>query len=217
MYTVYKHTTPSKKVYIGITGLNPEDRFGKDGSKYKGQVFYGAIQKYGWQNIKHDILFQSEDQKEAERKEAEYIEAYRSRDTRYGYNVAEGGYICHHTDSTRRKMSATRRGRPLSEQHKQSLSAARKGTKISDEQKELLRRLHIGTKHTQEQKDKISRSCKGKGVKAVIKCSLSGEELEIFSSINDAAAAVGAKSTSNISSCCRGKRLNASGYIWKYA
>lgn len=27
MYTVYKHTTPSGKVYIGITGQKPERRW----------------------------------------------------------------------------------------------------------------------------------------------------------------------------------------------
>ena len=46
-YTVYKHTSPSGKIYIGMTCQKPKDRWGKDGNGYKGQPFYNAIQKYG--------------------------------------------------------------------------------------------------------------------------------------------------------------------------
>ena len=55
MYVVYKHTTPSGKVYIGITGLKPERRW-RNGNGYKdNEHFYRAILKYGWDNIKHEI------------------------------------------------------------------------------------------------------------------------------------------------------------------
>ena len=57
-YIVYKHTTPSGKVYIGITRTTLERRCGSNGRNYsKNILFYRAIQKYGWQNIKHEILF----------------------------------------------------------------------------------------------------------------------------------------------------------------
>lgn len=56
MYTVYKHTTPSGKVYIGITGRAVEKRW-ENGSGYKSnKYFYSAIKKYGWDNIKHEIV-----------------------------------------------------------------------------------------------------------------------------------------------------------------
>ena len=42
-YTVYKHTSPSGKVYIGITCCPVEKRWGKNGSKYKTQPFYDSI------------------------------------------------------------------------------------------------------------------------------------------------------------------------------
>lgn len=38
-YCVYKHTTPSKKVYIGMTGQDPEKRW-RNGSGYKGQILF---------------------------------------------------------------------------------------------------------------------------------------------------------------------------------
>ena len=56
-YIVYKHTSPSGKVYIGITSRTPEARWGKDGVEYKlNKHFWNAIQKYGWDNFDHEIL-----------------------------------------------------------------------------------------------------------------------------------------------------------------
>ena len=57
-YTVYRHTSPSGKIYIGITKhLNVKIRW-CNGSSYVGcPIFYKAILKYGWDNIKHEILF----------------------------------------------------------------------------------------------------------------------------------------------------------------
>lgn len=56
MYVVYKHTTPSGKVYVGITGQKPARRW-QNGYGYKdNEHFYRAIRKYGWENIKHEIV-----------------------------------------------------------------------------------------------------------------------------------------------------------------
>ena len=52
-YSVYVHTAPSGKMYVGITKQKPEYRWGRNGIKYKTQVFYRAIEKYGWDNIDH--------------------------------------------------------------------------------------------------------------------------------------------------------------------
>ena len=69
-YCVYKHTTPSGKVYIGITCRNPKTRWGY-GSGYKSQVFDRAIKKYGWKNIKHEIVLTGLTEQEASAKERE--------------------------------------------------------------------------------------------------------------------------------------------------
>lgn len=50
-YTVYKHTCPNGKVYIGITKRNVEKRW-LNGKGYERQPhFYNAILKYGGDNI----------------------------------------------------------------------------------------------------------------------------------------------------------------------
>jgi group I intron endonuclease len=91
MYCVYKHTAPNGKVYIGVTRQRPEDRW-QNGLGYRTQQkFYRAIQKYGWENFDHEILFEGLSFEEAEKTESELIARYRSCDNRCGYNVESGG------------------------------------------------------------------------------------------------------------------------------
>lgn len=92
-YIVYKHTSPTGKSYIGITNRNPIYRWA-NGKGYIGQPkFYNAIQKYGWDNIKHEILFSDLNKKEACGKEIELIKKYNS--IKNGYNVSTGGECTH--------------------------------------------------------------------------------------------------------------------------
>ena len=59
-YSVYCHINKiNNKRYIGITKDKPVDRWGKDGNGYKTQVFGRAIEKYGWDNFEHKILFEN--------------------------------------------------------------------------------------------------------------------------------------------------------------
>lgn len=92
-FVVYKHTSPSGKVYVGITSRKPEERW-ENGYGYKGQVFYNAIEKYGWENISHEILFENLSEKEAKLLEKLYIFLYDSKNSKYGYNVHFGGGEC---------------------------------------------------------------------------------------------------------------------------
>ena len=55
-YCVYKHTSPSNKVYIGITSQEPERRWQNGYGYATQQLFWRAIQKYGWDNFKHEII-----------------------------------------------------------------------------------------------------------------------------------------------------------------
>lgn len=90
-YTVYKHTCPNGKIYIGITKRNVEKRW-LNGKGYERQPpFYNAILKYGWDNIDHEILFENLTKEEACEKEVEMIAYYKSHDRRYDYNDTIGG------------------------------------------------------------------------------------------------------------------------------
>ena len=57
-WIVYQHIFPNNKSYIGITSQKPEYRWGAKGENYNSQpLMASAIKKYGWDNIKHLILF----------------------------------------------------------------------------------------------------------------------------------------------------------------
>ena len=70
------HTFPNNKKYIGITCRTTISRWGNNGDKYKGQLVYKAIQKYGWENIKHEISFDNLSKDEACKVEQELIVKY---------------------------------------------------------------------------------------------------------------------------------------------
>lgn len=91
-YTVYRHISPNGKSYIGITKQEDiEKRFLK-GNGYNSQpVFWRAIQKYGWDSFRHEVLEENLTEKEACEKEIYYInEVYHSLAPN-GYNTSEGG------------------------------------------------------------------------------------------------------------------------------
>ena len=90
-YCVYKHISPSGKVYIGITSNDPRRRWNSGHGYRQCKGFWNAIQKYGWSNIAHEILYTGLTKSEAERIEKELIEKYRSTDSRFGYNILPGG------------------------------------------------------------------------------------------------------------------------------
>lgn len=91
-YTIYMHKNKiNGKVYIGQTCQTLANRWGSDGRRYKGQIFYNAIQKYGWDNFEHIILKEGLTQEEANQQEIYYIQLYQSTNKNFGYNVTKGG------------------------------------------------------------------------------------------------------------------------------
>ena len=91
-YIVYRHTFPNNKIYIGITKQNVNKRWG-NGKHYKNQVVGRAIKKYGWNNIKHEIIYNGLSENEALKIEQDLIKKYKSNQKEYGYNKTIGGEI----------------------------------------------------------------------------------------------------------------------------
>lgn len=89
-WCVYMHTSPNNKKYIGITKQNPKKRW-QNGYGYKTQMFYRAIQKYGWDNIRHEILKSKLSLEDANYYEKCYIRELKTDDPLYGYNCTVGG------------------------------------------------------------------------------------------------------------------------------
>lgn len=90
-YIVYVHTLPNDKVYVGITKRKPNERWQKGNGYKNNKHFYNAIQKYGWENIGHHILYADLTFEEACEREKELIALFQSNHPNYGYNIAKGG------------------------------------------------------------------------------------------------------------------------------
>lgn len=137
-YFVYMHTFPNGKRYIGITIQTPEKRWER-GSGYKGAVVYNAIQKYGWDNIKHEVLFSGLTQEQAEQKERELIAQYQSADRDHGYNIALGGNHRGKTsDTTKEKLRVASLKKNLSSETLEKRHNSLLGRKIGKESKEKM-------------------------------------------------------------------------------
>lgn len=197
-YIVYKHTCPNGKVYIGITNQTVSNRW-RNGKGYNHNAhFSAAINKYGWQNIKHEILFDSLSEAEAIEKEIELIAKYKSNNREYGYNQSCGG--------------EEHKGCKCSEQTKRAISNANKGR----------RAYNRGVPMSEEQKRKVSDARKGKAIgknnhksKAVCQYSLDGELIRVWESARSAGRELGIDYR-NISACCLNKQHTAHGYKWRY-
>lgn len=111
-FIVYKHTNLiNQKVYIGITKTSPNRRWGSNGINYRhNKHFYSAIQKYGWNNFKHEILFNNLNKEDACKIEKQLIFNFNSNNPKYGYNNSIGGELsalgCHfnHTQETKNRL-----------------------------------------------------------------------------------------------------------------
>ena len=125
VWCVYKHTSPSSKVYIGVTN-NINQRWSGNGRKYKGSTrIHNAIKKYGWENFKHEILFSGLTKDNAYKKEKELIEKYKSTNPLYGYNLQSGGITGEHNQESKNKISAALKGHHVSEKVKEAVRNAK--------------------------------------------------------------------------------------------
>lgn len=188
-YKVYKHTFPNGKVYIGITQQELKRRWQNGAGYVKRTYIRKAIDKYGWQNIKSEVLFDGLDERDACQKERELIKKYKSNDKNFGYNVANGGNVAgKHSAETIQKIRESKigaknpmygkksnekqlaalqkgrmhnKGKPLSEETKQKLSIALKGRKLSEETKRKIALAHTGMKLSEEARANLSKARKG--------------------------------------------------------
>ena len=229
MYFVYKHTTPSGKVYIGITRQDPAARWKKWKNYKDNQHFTQAINKYGWNNIQHEIIASGLTKEEACIKEKEYIRAYNSTDREKGYNILIGGDVTPDrtgskaSDETRQKMSKARKGKCHSEEHCKNISDALRGRKLSDRHREkAIESLRKGFGKNKGEKNGMF----GKhgeyhpASRRIARMTKEGEIIEIHESTRDAIRELKLPENAykNISACANGakNRPTAYGYIWRY-
>jgi group I intron endonuclease len=227
-YTVYMHTTPNGKVYVGITSRDLNKRW-KCGSGYKGQAFYNAILKYGWENIRHDVLAENLSLDEANQMEIDLIKQHKSNDKRYGYNIASGGEGSpgfKQTDEAKEKISKALKGVHKSEEHREKLRIANIGKHHTEETRLKLSESHKGKKLNQNQLETLMRYNRNKVLSAETRAKISQnskskkrvvcvETGQVFNAVKDASSWLG-MSHNAVSNAVCGYTEGAGGYHWKY-
>lgn len=201
-YKIYKHVFPNNKVYIGITKLKPKYRWGYNGNHYNHNILlFKAIKKYGWENVKHEILLENLTAEEANVQERKFItEIYHSNNRKYGYNIANGGnYKGFSTKETIKKMLKTRRE-----------TAKKNGYWNSPESRKKLSIAQKGHPYYEN-----SRIANLKLKKEMGKKVMNIETGQKFDSIREAALSVKC-SHIHISRCCRGIEKRCKGFHWKF-
>lgn len=227
-YSLYIHEFPNDKVYIGITNRKVERRWGREGSNYKNSKrIYNAILKYGWNNIKHIVLYEGLTKEEAQLREIDLIKQYDSTNKKFGYNTYLGGDLgglgYKHTEEEKQKIkdalktSYPHRGKKLTLEHREKLSIAHlgqvawnkglKGFKQSEEtinkrKKTMIDRYGSSFVHKKEYKSVLQIDKENNLV------------VKIWKSVYDAQRYF--KVSSSIFRCCESKKGMSKGFVWKY-
>ena len=218
-YCVYSHTSPNNKKYIGITSQKPERRWRTDGVGYKNHIFFWrAIQKYGWNNFKHEILYINLTKEEAEQKEIELIAFYNSNNENYGYNMSSGGESgskgYKHTEETKNHMSENRKGKKnamYGRHHtKESIEKGRIKHLRENLSKETIYKMSVAKKGKKRDKQAIEKQIDS------ISNNVICLETKIIYKNTKVAGATNNLDPSSISKVCRNQRETCGGYHWAY-
>lgn len=162
-YLIYMYIFPNGKKYIGKSTKPLSQRQGRDWTKYETcTLLWKAIQKYGTENIRTEILFEGDiTHEEAAELERKYIAEYKTnvnryKNPQYGYNLTDGGegLVGWHPSPERYeqmmqqlvKAQEVRLANGVSEATKQKMREAKLGKKygpMSEEQKKKISESHL--------------------------------------------------------------------------
>lgn len=231
-YCVYCHTSPSNRKYVGIS-CDPQKRWNKGRGYSKNYIFYRAIKKYGWDNIKHEILYEGLTLEEAKEIEESLISEWNLTNRAYGYNLSSlKDGMC---EESKKLMSLSRmgnknsKGKVRSEETKKEISNSLKKYYSNPCNRESLHRPHTEAtkellrhrKFSEETRAKMREhhyNCAGANnpsAKPVRQLSLSGELVKEYEYATIASNELNLD-LSSIIKCCRGKIKSCGGFRWEY-
>ena len=234
-YTVYVHTSPSKKKYVGITKQKVKERW-RNGKGYNSNIYFSnAVEKYGWDNFKHEIIAENLSEKDAKLLEIRLIKEFKSDNRQFGYNITKGGDPCnkglsdedrkiHRYESQKKwqeknkeKHMEYRRKYDKSEKRKAYVNALNKTEKRKEHRREYMREYR---KTHREEIRQITKKSRKKNhpydsrKKGVLVYDKSMKLLYEFDSLKSASETLGYHKN-NVSEFLRGKK-NCVKYIFRY-
>lgn len=192
-WKVYAHVNKiNGKMYIGITSLSLEKRFGANGVGYKKHnvKLWRAICKYGWDSFEHELI--ANNLTEAEANNMEYMLINRLDTINNGYNCREGGRAGKLSNETKAKIREKRALQVIPRSTIDNLAEINRGKHKSSEFKER------------------ERECKRQFMKPV----LCIETNIVYESLSAAMRDTGIHK-SKISMAVHGIMKQAGGYHWK--
>lgn len=155
---IYALFFPNDKLYIVQTN-NFNKRMNAHKKMYKGchnLYLSNAIKKYGWENIKKEVLIEC-DKECVDFFERAFISGYNSTNEKIGYNLESGGNKNKiMSDDTKEKLSIAHTGKKASQETKNKMSSFRKGNKICASYG------FKGKKHSIETKEKMKINATGR-------------------------------------------------------
>lgn len=141
---IYKTTNlVNNKIYIGQKKSN---KFLEESYLGSGTRLHSAIQHYGKDKFRVELIEWCNTKEELDEKEIFWIAYYNSRNTEIGYNIAIGG-------NTR----VWNKGKHLSEEHKRKISKSEKGKKHTDEAKDKMRKAKQNISYETREKMSIAK------------------------------------------------------------
>ena len=199
-----------------------------NGHGYDGTYFGNAVKKYGWKNIKHEILFTGLCEKEAKDKEVELIAKYNSFDRKYGYNLTKGGDGTVGRKNTEDQIQKLKDllSKPVYQRELHGTFVKKWNSLREIERETGFYRQNIAACCNKKvfqahgylwsfDKNYIAKKKKRKNCKTVYQYDLDGNLIKIWESLTEIEKNLGYTKNS-ISGCCLGKVLSSHGYIWSY-
>ena len=114
-YYIYIHTTPEHMRYVGLS-KNPKQRWNNGEGYKKNEEFYKDIQKFGWNNIKHEIIAESYYGWVARKIEKCIISVFKKRGLAYNKNNEEkSGYVSQRKIPLKRVAQYDKNGKPMAQ------------------------------------------------------------------------------------------------------
>ena len=204
VYIVYQHINKTNgKSYIGITCRKPQKRWGLNGNNYvECPHFWRAIQKYGWDNFDHIILYSGLTHDEACETEKRLISELQTNNPDYGYNMSSGG-DGHDSDLMIQKWKDPEYKEDMSNRMREAWKDPEKRKRRSDAAKERWSNKEFKDITMQ----KVRNACH-----RVVRCIETGE---VFYMLKDAAQKYNTYSGNIIYACKHNGRC--CGYHWEYA
>lgn len=203
-FVLYKHTCPNGKVYIGITCMKPEKRWNNGNGYQRNKHFFNAILKFGWDNIRHEILYNNILEKDIYNLEKQVIAQYKSNNRRFGYNNSIGGENAglgvKHTKQWKLKISFA-----FSGENNPFYNKKHKAETIK-----FLKLINLGRKHTQKEIKKMVENSPLK--KTVYQYDINLNLINIFCGKREAIRKTGIE----MGHALTGEKHTAGGYIWTY-